>query len=79
MFGHFTIVHEKVNPLTNAAIIYSKSKWFLYQGTLVAHGLRDHTFMTSTRKRDGGEFFKYATYLQILLFLNNRSIVHFGG
>ena len=38
--------------------------------------VRDQTFMTSTRRR-GGEVLKFVTCLQILLFLNNRSIVHF--
>ena len=40
---------------------------------------RDHTFMTSTLKRGGEGILKFATCLWILLFLNNRSIVHFCG
>ena len=38
----------------------------------------DHTFMTSTRKGDGGVL-TFVTCLRILLFLSNRSIVHFCG
>ena len=38
--------------------------------------LRSHTFMTSTRKGDGG-FLTFITWLGILLFKNNRSDVHF--
>ena len=41
--------------------------------------LRDHTFMTSTWKGDGGMggILKFVTRLQILLFSNERSTVHF--
>ena len=35
--------------------------------------------MTSTEKGDGGAVLKFVTYLWILLFLNNRSIVPFCG
>ena len=35
------------------------------------------TFMMFTWRGDG-EFLKFVTWLQILLFLNNRSIVHFS-
>ena len=38
--------------------------------------MRDQTFTTSTR-REGEEVLKFVTCLQILLFLSNRSIVHF--
>ena len=38
--------------------------------------VRDKAFMTSTRT-GVGEVLKFVTCLQILLFLNNRSIVHF--
>ena len=34
--------------------------------------------MTTTQKVSGG-FLKFVTFLQVLLFLNNRSIVHFWG
>ena len=37
-----------------------------------------HTFMMSTRKGGGGDL-RFVTCLQILLFLNIRSIVHFWG
>ena len=37
---------------------------------------RDHTFMMSTWKGGGGAL-KFVTCLMILLFLNNRSTVHF--
>ena len=40
--------------------------------------LRGHTFMTSTRKGDGG-LLTFVTCLGILLFKNNRSDVHFYG
>ena len=40
--------------------------------------VRDHTFMTSTRKGGGGVL-KFVTCLRMLFFLNNRSIVHFCG
>ena len=39
--------------------------------------LRDHTFMTYTQKGGGGVL-KFVTCLCILLFLSNRSIVHFS-
>ena len=40
--------------------------------------VRDHTFMTSTRK--GGEVvLKFVTCLWFVLFLNNNPIVHFCG
>ena len=38
--------------------------------------MRDQTFMTSTQK-GSEEVWKFVTFLQILLFLNNGSIVHF--
>ena len=43
--------------------------------------LREHTFMTSTKKgkKGSGGFLKFVTCLRILLFLNNISIVHFCG
>ena len=39
--------------------------------------MRDQTFMTSTQRSE--EVLKFVTCLQILLFLNNRSIVHFAN
>ena len=38
---------------------------------------RDHTFITSARKGGAGGVLKFIKYLQILLFLNNRSNAHF--
>ena len=38
--------------------------------------MKDQTFMTSTQK-GGEEVLKFVACLQILLFLNNISIVHF--
>ena len=37
--------------------------------------MRDQTFMISTQK-GGDKVLKFVAYLQILLYLNNRSIVH---
>ena len=42
----------------------------------LAYRIRGHKFMTFTRNGGGGVL-KFVTCLQILLFLNNRSIVHF--
>ena len=41
--------------------------------------VRDHTFLTSTLKENGQMrgVSKFVTYVQILFFLNKRSIVHF--
>ena len=49
----------------------------LYQFQLV-HSSKDQTFVTFTQKGGGGVL-KFVTCLWILLFLNNRSIVHFCG
>ena len=39
--------------------------------------VRDHLFITSTRKVGKCRILKFVTCLRILLILNNRSIVHF--
>ena len=57
---------------------FSKTEKILYHNKHV----RDNTFMTSIWKaegRGGGGVLRFIACLQILLFLNKRSIVHFCG
>ena len=56
-------------------ILFASRKWHLF---CLINWEGDHTFITSTRK-GGGRVLKFVTCLGILLFLNNRSIVHFCG
>ena len=54
---------------------YDKGK--AYTVKLKCFTVRDHLFITSTRKVGKGRILKFVTCLRILLILNNRSIVHF--
>ena len=54
---------------------YDKGK--AYTVKLKCFTVRDHLFITSTRKVGKGRILKFVTSLRILLILNNRSIVHF--
>ena len=58
----------------NRMVIFSEKKPSYY-----SKHVRDHTFITSTWKRDDliGRVSKLVTCLQILFFLNKRSIAHF--